>query len=100
MFSAVLLCAFSTCNEMLMGVTQSAPAMYVHWLCQPNHHLPSFNFSSQEQEKSAQVSRRANTISEVSENARRMDELLENYRRQELSPADQETLQVNAPFPV
>ncbi|XP_039934619.1 ADP-ribosylation factor-binding protein GGA2 [Hirundo rustica] len=47
----------------------------------------------EEQEKSAQVSRRVNTISEVSENVRRMDELLENYRRHELSPADQETLQ-------
>ncbi|XP_071427197.1 ADP-ribosylation factor-binding protein GGA2 isoform X2 [Pithys albifrons albifrons] len=47
----------------------------------------------EEQEKSAQVSRRVNTISEVSENVRHMGELLENYRRQELSPADQETLQ-------
>ncbi|NWT12357.1 GGA2 protein, partial [Vireo altiloquus] len=47
----------------------------------------------EEQEKSAQVSRRVNTISEVSENVKRMDELLENYRRHELSPADQETLQ-------
>ncbi|NWV87357.1 GGA2 protein, partial [Machaerirhynchus nigripectus] len=47
----------------------------------------------EEQEKSAQVSRRANTISEVSENVKRMDELLENYRRHELSPAEQETLQ-------
>ncbi|NWV62469.1 GGA2 protein, partial [Malurus elegans] len=47
----------------------------------------------EEQEKSAQVSRRVNAISEVSENVKRMDELLENYRRHELSPADQETLQ-------
>ncbi|NXC11553.1 GGA2 protein, partial [Orthonyx spaldingii] len=47
----------------------------------------------EEQEKSAQVSRRVNTISEVSENVKRMDELLENYRRHELSSADQETLQ-------
>ncbi|NXN05534.1 GGA2 protein, partial [Sylvia borin] len=47
----------------------------------------------EEQEKSAQVSRRVHTISEVSENVRRMDELLENYRRHELSPADWETLQ-------
>ncbi|NWT62157.1 GGA2 protein, partial [Erythrocercus mccallii] len=47
----------------------------------------------EEQEKLAQVSRRANTISEVSENVRRMDELLENHRRHELSPADLETLQ-------
>ncbi|XP_014107980.1 PREDICTED: ADP-ribosylation factor-binding protein GGA2 isoform X3 [Pseudopodoces humilis] len=48
---------------------------------------------SKEQEKSAQVSRRVNTISEVSETVRRVEELLENYRRHELSPADQETLQ-------
>ncbi|XP_050173195.1 ADP-ribosylation factor-binding protein GGA2 isoform X2 [Myiozetetes cayanensis] len=48
---------------------------------------------SKEQEKSAQVSRRLNAISEVSENVRHMDELLENYRRQELSSADQDTLQ-------
>nr|XP_021402592.1 ADP-ribosylation factor-binding protein GGA2 [Lonchura striata domestica] len=47
----------------------------------------------EEQEKSAQVSQRVNTISEVSENVKRMDELLESYRRHELSPADQETLQ-------
>ncbi|NXY02652.1 GGA2 protein, partial [Pteruthius melanotis] len=47
----------------------------------------------EEQEKSAQVSRRVNTISEVSENVKRMDELLESYRRQEISTADQETLQ-------
>ncbi|XP_063270620.1 ADP-ribosylation factor-binding protein GGA2 isoform X2 [Prinia subflava] len=47
----------------------------------------------EEQERSAQVSRRASTISEVSENVRRMDELLQNCRRHELSPADQETLQ-------
>ncbi|NXT67703.1 GGA2 protein, partial [Chaetops frenatus] len=47
----------------------------------------------EEQEKSAQVSRRVNTISEVSENVKRMDELLESYGRHELSPADQETLQ-------
>ncbi|NWQ62217.1 GGA2 protein, partial [Neopipo cinnamomea] len=47
----------------------------------------------EEQEKSAQVSQRVNAISEVSENVKHMDELLENYRRQELSSADQETLQ-------
>ncbi|KAI1233597.1 ADP-ribosylation factor-binding protein GGA2, partial [Lamprotornis superbus] len=47
----------------------------------------------EEQEKSAQVSRRVNTIREVSENVRQMEELLESSRRQELSPADQETLQ-------
>ncbi|NWV42456.1 GGA2 protein, partial [Grantiella picta] len=47
----------------------------------------------EEQEKSAQVSRRVNAISEVSENVKRMDELLESYRRHELSPADQDTLQ-------
>ncbi|NWV22934.1 GGA2 protein, partial [Origma solitaria] len=47
----------------------------------------------EEQEKSAQVSRRVNAISEVSESVERMDELLENYRRHELSLADQETLQ-------
>ncbi|KAM6055044.1 ADP-ribosylation factor-binding protein GGA2 isoform 2-T2 [Chlamydotis macqueenii] len=47
----------------------------------------------EEQEKSAKVSRRVNTISEVSENVTRMDELLENYKRQELSKSDQETLQ-------
>ncbi|XP_032930382.1 ADP-ribosylation factor-binding protein GGA2 isoform X2 [Catharus ustulatus] len=47
----------------------------------------------EEQEKSAQVSRRVNTIREVSENVTRMGELLESSRRQELSPADQETLQ-------
>ncbi|NWU45564.1 GGA2 protein, partial [Hylia prasina] len=47
----------------------------------------------EEQEKSAQVSRRVNTIREVSENVRRMDELLENYRRHQLSPADRETLE-------
>ncbi|XP_058705324.1 ADP-ribosylation factor-binding protein GGA2 isoform X3 [Poecile atricapillus] len=47
----------------------------------------------EEQEKSAQVSRRVNAISEVSETVRRVEELLENYRRHELSPADQETLQ-------
>ncbi|NXI28132.1 GGA2 protein, partial [Sterrhoptilus dennistouni] len=47
----------------------------------------------EEQEKSAQVSRRVDTISEVSENVRRMDELLQSYRRHELSPADQDTLQ-------
>ncbi|KAM9372466.1 ADP-ribosylation factor-binding protein GGA2 [Phaethornis superciliosus] len=47
----------------------------------------------EEQEKSAKVSRRVNTISEVSENTKRMDELLENYKRQELSKSDQETLQ-------
>ncbi|NXO61591.1 GGA2 protein, partial [Phainopepla nitens] len=46
----------------------------------------------EEQEKSAQVSRRANTISEVSENVRRVDELLESYRRHELCPADREAL--------
>uniref|UniRef100_A0A8C3V4R7 Golgi associated, gamma adaptin ear containing, ARF binding protein 2 n=1 Tax=Catharus ustulatus TaxID=91951 RepID=A0A8C3V4R7_CATUS len=49
----------------------------------------------EEQEKSAQVSRRVNTIREVSENVTRMGELLESSRRQELSPADQETLQVS-----
>ncbi|KAM6352518.1 ADP-ribosylation factor-binding protein GGA2 isoform 2-T2 [Alca torda] len=47
----------------------------------------------EEQEKSAKVSRRVNTISEVSENVKRMDELLENYKRQELSKSDHETLQ-------
>ncbi|NXY26777.1 GGA2 protein, partial [Atrichornis clamosus] len=47
----------------------------------------------EEQEKSAQVSRRVNAISEVSESVKRMEQLLENYRRHELSPDDQETLQ-------
>ncbi|KFO81015.1 ADP-ribosylation factor-binding protein GGA2, partial [Cuculus canorus] len=47
----------------------------------------------EEQEKSAKASRRESTISEVSENIMRMNELLENYQRQELSRADQETLQ-------
>ncbi|XP_010203003.2 ADP-ribosylation factor-binding protein GGA2 [Colius striatus] len=47
----------------------------------------------EEQEKSAKVSKRVNTISEVSENVKRMDELLENYKRQELSRSDEETLQ-------
>ncbi|KFO85091.1 ADP-ribosylation factor-binding protein GGA2, partial [Buceros rhinoceros silvestris] len=47
----------------------------------------------EEQEKSAKVSRRVDTIREVLENVKRMDELLENYRRQELSTADQESLQ-------
>ncbi|NXS31368.1 GGA2 protein, partial [Pomatostomus ruficeps] len=47
----------------------------------------------EEQEKSAQVSRRVDTIREVSENVTRMEELLQDYRRCELSPADQETLQ-------
>ncbi|NXJ84842.1 GGA2 protein, partial [Trogon melanurus] len=47
----------------------------------------------EEQEKSAKVSRRVNTISEVSENVRRMDELLENYKKRELPKSDQETLQ-------
>ncbi|GAB0196422.1 ADP-ribosylation factor-binding protein GGA2 [Grus japonensis] len=47
----------------------------------------------EEQEKSAKVSRRMNTITEVSENVKCMDELLENYKRQELSKCDQETLQ-------
>ncbi|NXS66070.1 GGA2 protein, partial [Pandion haliaetus] len=47
----------------------------------------------EEQEKSAKVSRRVNTISEVSENVKHMDELLENYKRQELSKSDQESLQ-------
>ncbi|XP_017678784.1 PREDICTED: ADP-ribosylation factor-binding protein GGA2 [Lepidothrix coronata] len=47
----------------------------------------------EEQERAAQVSRRVKAIREVSENVKQMDELLENYRRQELSPADQETLQ-------
>uniref|UniRef100_A0A8C3L677 Golgi associated, gamma adaptin ear containing, ARF binding protein 2 n=1 Tax=Chrysolophus pictus TaxID=9089 RepID=A0A8C3L677_CHRPC len=47
----------------------------------------------EEQEKSAKVSRRANTISEVSESVKRMDELLEGYKRQELPKSDHETLQ-------
>uniref|UniRef100_A0A672VA51 Golgi associated, gamma adaptin ear containing, ARF binding protein 2 n=1 Tax=Strigops habroptila TaxID=2489341 RepID=A0A672VA51_STRHB len=47
----------------------------------------------EEQEKSAQVSRRVTTISEVSENVKHMEELLKNYKRQELSRSDQETLQ-------
>ncbi|XP_021266687.1 ADP-ribosylation factor-binding protein GGA2 [Numida meleagris] len=47
----------------------------------------------EEQEKSAKVSRRVNTISEVSENVKRMDELLEDYKRQELLKSDRETLQ-------
>ncbi|XP_040539232.1 ADP-ribosylation factor-binding protein GGA2 isoform X2 [Gallus gallus] len=47
----------------------------------------------EEQEKSAKVSRRVNTISEVSENVKRMDELLESYKRQELPKSDYETLQ-------
>ncbi|XP_075574405.1 ADP-ribosylation factor-binding protein GGA2 [Pelecanus crispus] len=47
----------------------------------------------EEQEKSAKLSRRVNTISEVSENVKHMDELLENYKRQELTESDQETLQ-------
>ncbi|KAM9222928.1 ADP-ribosylation factor-binding protein GGA2 [Leptosomus discolor] len=47
----------------------------------------------EEQEKSAKISRRVNTIREVSENVQRMDELVENYKRQELSRSDQETLQ-------
>ncbi|XP_010288938.1 PREDICTED: ADP-ribosylation factor-binding protein GGA2 [Phaethon lepturus] len=47
----------------------------------------------EEQEKSAKVSRRANTISEVSENVKHMDQLLESYKKQELSKSDQETLQ-------
>ncbi|NXF01203.1 GGA2 protein, partial [Smithornis capensis] len=47
----------------------------------------------EEQEKSAQVSRRVNAVSEVSDTVKHMDELLQNYRRQELSPADQNTLQ-------
>ncbi|POI25156.1 hypothetical protein CIB84_011094, partial [Bambusicola thoracicus] len=47
----------------------------------------------EEQEKSAKVSRRVNTISEVSENVKRMDELLEGYKRQELPKSDHETLQ-------
>ncbi|XP_032303469.1 ADP-ribosylation factor-binding protein GGA2 isoform X2 [Coturnix japonica] len=47
----------------------------------------------EEQEKSAKVSRRENTISEVSENVKRMDELLEGYKRQELPKSDHETLQ-------
>lgn len=68
-------------------------------MLQPSHSPPFFDFLSQEQEKSAQVSRRVNTISEVSENVKRMDEFLESYRRGELSPADQDSLQVNALFP-
>ncbi|XP_065588744.1 ADP-ribosylation factor-binding protein GGA2 isoform X2 [Cyrtonyx montezumae] len=47
----------------------------------------------EEQEKSAKVSRRVNTISEVSENVKRMDELLEDYKRWELPQSDRETLQ-------
>ncbi|XP_042720579.1 ADP-ribosylation factor-binding protein GGA2 isoform X3 [Lagopus leucura] len=47
----------------------------------------------EEQEKSAKVSRRVNTISEVSENVKRMDELLEGYKKQELPKSDHETLQ-------
>ncbi|KFQ27418.1 ADP-ribosylation factor-binding protein GGA2, partial [Mesitornis unicolor] len=47
----------------------------------------------EEQEKSAKVSRRVDTISEVSENVKRISELLESYKRQELSKSDQETLQ-------
>ncbi|XP_068765260.1 ADP-ribosylation factor-binding protein GGA2 isoform X2 [Struthio camelus] len=47
----------------------------------------------EEQEKSAKVSRRVNTISEVSENVKLMDELLDNYKRQELSKSDCDTLQ-------
>ncbi|XP_064376061.1 ADP-ribosylation factor-binding protein GGA2 isoform X2 [Dromaius novaehollandiae] len=47
----------------------------------------------EEQEKSAKVSRRANTISEVSENVKLMNELLDNYKRQELSKSDRDTLQ-------
>ncbi|NXJ12198.1 GGA2 protein, partial [Odontophorus gujanensis] len=47
----------------------------------------------EEQEKSAKVSRRVNTISEVSENVKRMDELLEDYKRRELPQSDRETLQ-------
>lgn len=54
-----------------------------------------FHFSSKEQEKTAKVSKRVNTISEVSENVKQMDELLENYKRQELAKSDHETLQVN-----
>lgn len=80
-------------------MTQSDSAKHMHGLYQPNHHLLLFNFSSKEQEKSAKASRRANAISEVSENVKRMDELLENYKRQELSKSDQDTLQVNMPFP-
>ncbi|OXB81851.1 UNVERIFIED_CONTAM: hypothetical protein H355_015048 [Colinus virginianus] len=47
----------------------------------------------EEQEKSAKVSRRVNTITEVSENVKRMDELLEDYKRRELPQSDRETLQ-------
>ncbi|KAI6076641.1 ADP-ribosylation factor-binding protein GGA2 [Aix galericulata] len=47
----------------------------------------------EEQEKTAKVSKRVNTISEVSENVKQMDELLENYKRQELAKSDHETLQ-------
>ncbi|NXA38409.1 GGA2 protein, partial [Eudromia elegans] len=47
----------------------------------------------EEQEKSAKVSRRVNTISEVSENVKLMGELLDSYKRQELSQSDRDTLQ-------
>ncbi|KGL78320.1 ADP-ribosylation factor-binding protein GGA2, partial [Tinamus guttatus] len=56
-------------------------------------HLLFFPFASKEQEKSAKVSRRVNTISEVSENVKLMGELLDSYKRQELSPSDRDTLQ-------
>ncbi|NWI91718.1 GGA2 protein, partial [Pitta sordida] len=47
----------------------------------------------EEQEKSAQASRRVNAVREVSDTVKHMDELLESYTRQELPPADQQTLQ-------
>ncbi|NXM73360.1 GGA2 protein, partial [Serilophus lunatus] len=47
----------------------------------------------EEQEKSAQASRRVGAVREVSDTAKHMEELLQSYRRQELSPADQDTLQ-------
>ncbi|NWW77932.1 GGA2 protein, partial [Climacteris rufus] len=50
----------------------------------------------EEQEKSAQASRRASAVSEVSEHVRHMEELLQSYHRQELSPGHQETLQALA----
>ncbi|NXX27969.1 GGA2 protein, partial [Nicator chloris] len=74
--------------EDLQAANRLIQSVIKHW-----QDLPVFHFSSQEQEKAAQVSRRVSTISEVSENVRRMDELLQSYRRRELSPADQDTLQ-------
>ncbi|XP_062443915.1 ADP-ribosylation factor-binding protein GGA2 [Rhea pennata] len=47
----------------------------------------------EEQEKSAKVSRRVNTIREVSEKVKLMDELLDSYKRQELSKSDRDILQ-------